>query len=63
MENSEVNALIDAFIGYREMLVPIQNDMHEGDGGAYFGKPNNGTDWCFIKKISDKWYYYELHWA
>lgn len=29
MENSEVNALIDAFIGYREMLVPIQNDMHE----------------------------------
>ena len=29
MENSEVNALIDAFIGYREMLVPIQNDMHD----------------------------------
>ena len=29
MENSDVNALIDAFIGYREMLVPIQNDMHE----------------------------------
>ena len=29
MENSEVNALIDAFGGYREMLVPIQADMHE----------------------------------
>lgn len=29
MENSEVNALIDAFIGYREMLVPIQNDLHD----------------------------------
>ena len=29
MENNEVNALIDAFIGYREMLVPIQNDMHD----------------------------------
>ena len=29
MENSEVNALIDAFIGYREMLVPIQNDMQD----------------------------------
>jgi len=29
MENSEVNALIDAFVGYREMLVPIQNDMHD----------------------------------
>lgn len=29
MENSEVNALIDAFVGYREMLLPIQADMHE----------------------------------
>ena len=29
MENSEVNALIDAFIGYREMLIPIQNDLHD----------------------------------
>ena len=29
MDNSEVNALIDAFVGYREMLVPIQNDMHD----------------------------------
>lgn len=29
MDNSEVNALIDAFVGYREMLVPIQTDMHE----------------------------------
>ena len=29
MDNNEVNALIDAFVGYREMLVPIQADMHE----------------------------------
>ncbi len=36
---------------------------YEADGGTYFGKPNNGTDWCFIKNITDKWYYYELHWA
>ena len=41
----------------------IQNDMYENDGGVYFGKPNNGKDWCFVKKISDNWYYYELHWA
>ena len=41
----------------------IQNDVQEDDGGFYFGKPNNGTDWCFVKKISDNWYYYELHWA
>ena len=38
-------------------------ERYEEDGGTYFGKPNNGTDWCFIKKITDKWYYYELHWA
>ena len=44
-------------------LGKIQNDIHEDDGGVYFGKPNNGTDWCFVKKISDNWYYYELHWA
>ncbi len=44
-------------------LGEIQNDMYKDDDGVYFGKPNNGTDWCFIKKISDNWYYYELHWA
>ena len=38
-------------------------ERYEADGGTYFGKTNNGTDWCFIKKITDKWYYYELHWA
>ena len=29
LTQDEVNALIDAFVGYREMLVPIQTDMHE----------------------------------
>ncbi len=38
-------------------------ERHEADGGTYFGKPNNGTDWCFIKEITDSWYYYELHWG
>ena len=38
-------------------------EKHESDGGTYFGKPNNGTDWCFVKKIIDNWYYYELHWG
>ena len=41
----------------------IKNDKYESDGGTYFGKPNNGTDWCYIKKITDNWYYYELHWT
>jgi len=44
-------------------LYKIKNDKHEADGGVYFGKPNNGTDWCYIKEITDHWYYYELHWA
>ena len=38
-------------------------EKSEADGGTYFGKPNNGTDWCFVKQITDQWYYYELHWA
>ncbi len=29
MDNKELNSLIDAFIGYREMLVPIQTDLSE----------------------------------
>ena len=36
-------------------------EAYKADGGAYFGKPNNGTDWCFIKMITDHWFYYELH--
>ena len=38
-------------------------EKYEADDGTYFGKPNNGTDWCFIKRITDKWYYYKLHWV
>jgi len=41
----------------------IKNSKYQADGGTYFGQPNDGTDWCFIKKITDNWYYYELHWA
>lgn len=41
----------------------IKNAVQEADGGIYFGKPNNGTDWCFVRHIADHWYYYELHWA
>ena len=29
MENKEISSLIDAFTGYREMLVPVQQDLHE----------------------------------
>ena len=58
---------------YNEVLIPdsyggsdmakMNGNRYEADGGTYFGKPNNGTDWCFVKKITDQWYYYELHWA
>lgn len=29
MDNNELNALINAFVGYRDMLVPIQSDLSE----------------------------------
>ncbi len=44
-------------------LDKIKSNKYEADDGMYFGKPNNGTDWCYIKEITDYWYYYELHWA
>lgn len=44
-------------------MAKMNGNRYEADGGTYFGKPNNGTDWCFVKKITDQWYYYELHWA
>lgn len=60
--SSKSEWLLPDFYGGNDLEI-IQNDMHEDDGGIYFGKPNNGTDWCFIKKITENWYYYELHWA
>ena len=38
-------------------------DPYQKDGGTYFGKPMDGANWCFVKKIADHWYYYELHWS
>ena len=29
MENKEISSLIDAFVGYRDLLVPIQSDLSE----------------------------------
>ena len=60
--SAENENLLPDFYGGNDLEI-IQNDVHEDDGGVYFGKPNNGTDWCFVKKISENWYYYELHWA
>lgn len=59
-ENDEI-VLPDFYDG--NDLEQIKNEKYEADGGTYFGESNNGTDWCFIKKITDNWYYYELHWA
>ena len=30
-------------------------------GGRYFGKVGGEDEWCFIKEITDNWYYYEWH--
>lgn len=57
------------FSADNEVLVPdyysggALGEKYSDDGGTYFGKPDNGTDWYFAKKIVDKWYYYELHWS
>ena len=57
------------YTAHNEIVVPDfysdnrLGEHFEADGGVYFGKPNSGTDWCFIKEITDHWYYYELHWG
>ena len=57
------------YTAHNEIVVPdfyTDNSLgkqYEADGGVYFGKLNSGTDWCFIKEITDHWYYYELHWG
>ncbi|MGN1329066.1 MAG: hypothetical protein ACI4V4_05135 [Eubacterium sp.] len=55
-ENDEI--LVPDFYGGENL-----GEAYEADNGTYIGKPNNGTDWCYIRKITDKWFYYELHWA
>lgn len=55
-ENNE--ALVPDFYSGDNM-----GEKYEDDDGTYFGKPNNGTDWCFVKQITNNWYYYELHWG
>lgn len=50
-----------------EIIVPdfynVESDAepYEADGGTYFGTPGGESDWCFIRQITDKWYYYEWH--
>ncbi len=57
-ENNDV-LLPDFYTGdHREAM---QAALHEADGGFCFGDPNSDTDWCFVKKITDRWFYYELH--
>lgn len=36
-------------------------EIYESDGGTYFGKPSTANDWYFTKKITDNWFYFELH--
>ena len=42
-----------------KMILPIA--YTEGDGGYYFGKVSDSSDWSFVKKIENNWYYFETH--
>ncbi len=60
---SESNEFILPDFYFGNDIEKIKNDVSEADDGVYFGTPNKGTDWCFVKKICDYWFYYELHWS
>lgn len=36
----------------------ISDDFYEKYGGYFWGKPNNGTDWYYTKRIRRNWFYY-----
>ena len=42
-----------------KMILPIA--YTEGDGGYYFGKVSDSSDWSFVKQINGNWYYFEAH--
>ena len=39
----------------------LPNEYTEKDGGYYFGNVSDTSDWSFIKKIDNNWYYFEVH--
>lgn len=39
----------------------LGKDVYQDDGGTYFGKPSASKDWYFTKKITENWFYFELH--
>ena len=57
------------FSAENEVVIPAfyqQGDLTEvrdDDGGTYFSKSSGNGNWCFIKQITENWFYYELHWG
>ena len=42
-----------------KMILP--STYTEEDDGYYFGKVGDKSDWSFVKKIAENWYYFEVH--
>ncbi len=54
---------VDNIIVVPDYYDGILEKSRESDGGTYFTQANDGGDWCFVKQITDHWFYYELHWG
>ena len=39
----------------------IIDDVSSGEDGFYWGTPSNKSDWCYTYRITDCWFYFELH--
>lgn len=52
----------DAKKPYNTLSVKIDEDEYvEKHGGYYFGTVSEESDWAFVKKINERWYYFETH--
>ena len=68
IDDTNENTYYGYYYSKNDHVVPCEQDKMslsktytEGDGGYYFGEVSDTSDWCFVKKIENNWYYFETH--
>lgn len=51
----------DKIVSCAQGSMELPSEYTEKNGGYYFGKASDKSDWSFIKKIDNNWYYFEVH--
>ena len=66
--NTNENTYYGYYYSKNNEIAPCEQDKMdlpksytEDDGGYYFGEVSDKSDWSFVKKIDNNWYYFETH--